>query len=315
MSSFDPSSETPLTPDTPAAESSVVADVRRRSRQRLIGVLILVVLGLAVLTWLFSRGGTPPPAPVKVEDTTGQTLTVDQATPPAASGGGVGGPAPVDSGTMPVAPVLPADGKPVPQPVAPEPAPAPEPAVPAPEPVPAVTPPQPAASAATDAERQKALRQQKLREQKAREQKQRDEKARQLREARKAKQEAAARERQAEAERARRALEDKPAPAPKVAAKPAPAKPAEPKAAETKPAPAANGYVVQVGSYADKASVERARARLGQQGLSSHTQVVKIDGGTRTRVRMGPFATQSQAASAAAKAQALGLGGTVMVAR
>jgi len=80
-----------------------------------------------------------------------------------------------------------------------------------------------------------------------------------------------------------------------AAAKPAPAKPTPPAA---KPAPAASGsYAVQVAAFS---SQSRANAAAKSVGGS----VVKA--GNLWRVRMGPYASEAEAASAASKAKAKG---------
>ena len=82
-------------------------------------------------------------------------------------------------------------------------------------------------------------------------------------------------------------------PAPKQVTKPAP-----PKAAAAKPAPAATGsYAVQVAAFS---SQSRANAAAKSVGGS----VVKA--GTLWRVRMGPYASEAEALTAAGKAKAKG---------
>ncbi|MDO5652508.1 MAG: SPOR domain-containing protein [Brachymonas sp.] len=99
-------------------------------------------------------------------------------------------------------------------------------------------------------------------------------------------------QRQAQEQTARPAAEK-----PKATAKPA----ATPKPAEE------GRFVVQVGAYADAATVASVRQRLGKAGLNSYTQNVTANGKPVTRVRLGPFATRAQMDQAAAKVRALGL--------
>lgn len=54
-------------------------------------------------------------------------------------------------------------------------------------------------------------------------------------------------------------------------------------------------FVVQAGSYTDAEAVREVRAKLERMGLKTYTQVAQIDGVSRTRVRVGPFASKSEA--------------------
>jgi DedD protein len=95
-----------------------------------------------------------------------------------------------------------------------------------------------------------------------------------------------------------------PAPAPA----PAPAPPPEPARAPTAAsAPAAARYVLQVGAYAEEATVRQVRARIERLGLKTYTQAVDTAAGKRTRVRIGPFETREAAAAAGKKLEAAGL--------
>ena len=90
---------------------------------------------------------------------------------------------------------------------------------------------------------------------------------------------------------------------------PAPA----PAAAENKPAAEAAGrFVVQVGAFADAASVRDSRAKVEKLGLKTYTQVVETDAGKRTRVRLGPFVSRDEADKAAAKVKGAGLPANVL---
>ncbi len=72
-------------------------------------------------------------------------------------------------------------------------------------------------------------------------------------------------------------------------------------------APAAARYVVQAGAYGEAGALRDARQRIERLGLKTYTQVVDADGGKRTRVRVGPFASREEAEAAAAKVKAAGL--------
>lgn len=103
-------------------------------------------------------------------------------------------------------------------------------------------------------------------------------------------------------------------PTPKTQATP-PKAPAPSAKAEPAPRPGAEApgrFVVQVGAFAEASAVREARSKLEKLGLPSYTQVVETGSGSRTRVRLGPFATREDADKAAAKAKAAGLGGTVL---
>lgn len=65
--------------------------------------------------------------------------------------------------------------------------------------------------------------------------------------------------------------------------------------------------VVQVGAYTEADKLRDARVRVEKLGLKTYTQVIESDGGKRTRVRVGPFATRDEADKAAARIRAAGL--------
>jgi DedD protein len=114
-----------------------------------------------------------------------------------------------------------------------------------------------------------------------------------------------------------------PAPAPAVATAPAkppaPApKPAAPTAAvpaPTTPAPAtaSAGFVVQLSAPSVEADAIALRDKARAQGFSSFVQRIEVDGGTRFRVRIGPYADRADAESARDAANGkLGTKGIVM---
>ncbi len=115
------------------------------------------------------------------------------------------------------------------------------------------------------------------------------------------------------------------APAPSAAAPEVkPVNPAAPAAkekvasAKTEPTPpnrpdaAGLRFVVQVGAYADAASVRRVRQKIERAGMKTYTQVAKTPEGNRTRVRLGPFSSRAEAEKAAKKVTALGLKPSVL---
>jgi len=65
--------------------------------------------------------------------------------------------------------------------------------------------------------------------------------------------------------------------------------------------------VVQVGAYTDESKVREVRQKLEKSGFKTYTQVVETSEGKRTRVRVGPFASRTEAEKAAAKIKSLNL--------
>ena len=105
----------------------------------------------------------------------------------------------------------------------------------------------------------------------------------------------------ADAARAKALLEGKEASRP--AAKPDEAKDA---------ARDAGRFVVQVGAFADAAAARETRAKVEKLGLKTYTQVVETAAGSRTRVRVGPFASRDEADRALAKAREAGINAVVL---
>lgn len=70
--------------------------------------------------------------------------------------------------------------------------------------------------------------------------------------------------------------------------------------------------MVQVGAFAEAATVREARQRIEKLGLRATEQDVETAGGRRTRVRLGPFNTREEADRALAKLRAAGLPGAVV---
>lgn len=88
---------------------------------------------------------------------------------------------------------------------------------------------------------------------------------------------------------------------------PAPAKAVEPPAENAAKAQ----WVVQLGAFSDAANVDRIRTRVKAQGYNVFTEKLPGAGGTRTRVRAGPFASREAAEQAKAKLALAGLQGIV----
>lgn len=77
-------------------------------------------------------------------------------------------------------------------------------------------------------------------------------------------------------------------------------------------APRAVRYVVQVGAFSEAATAREVRIKVERLGLKTYTQVVETDGGKRTRVRVGPFASREEAMRTLARIQAANLPGVVL---
>ncbi len=83
---------------------------------------------------------------------------------------------------------------------------------------------------------------------------------------------------------------------------------------EAKPAAAADAgrYVVQVGAFAEADAARETRARVEKLGMKTYTQVAQTPAGSRIRVRVGPFGTRAEADAALARAKAAGLNAVVL---
>ena len=93
------------------------------------------------------------------------------------------------------------------------------------------------------------------------------------------------------------------------------AEPARPKPTAAAKAPAedlatvgsAPGFYINVGLFADESNARKAQSRLLNEGLPAFRQMLDGAKGTRVRVRVGPYASRSQAEAAAATVKTLGL--------
>jgi DedD protein len=77
-------------------------------------------------------------------------------------------------------------------------------------------------------------------------------------------------------------------PAPAVAEPEPPKAPEKPAAAPEKASKPPSGWVVQVGTFADKGNADRTLARLRASGYDSFIEEVRVSGKTMYRVRVGP---------------------------
>ena len=71
-------------------------------------------------------------------------------------------------------------------------------------------------------------------------------------------------------------------------------------------------YVVQVGAFADAEAARETRKNVEKLGLKTYMQVAQTSAGSRTRVRVGPFTSRSDAEAALAKAKAAGLNAVLL---
>ena len=106
--------------------------------------------------------------------------------------------------------------------------------------------------------------------------------------------------------------------------RPAPAAPPKPddgdraqalldgRGAASEPRAGALRFVVQAGAYSEANALRDARQKVERLGLKTYTQVIDSDGGKRTRVRVGPFATRQEAEAVAAKVKAAGVQASIL---
>lgn len=75
----------------------------------------------------------------------------------------------------------------------------------------------------------------------------------------------------------------------------------------TVPVAVTGHYGVNVGLFAKPANAKSVMAKLKAAQLPTQMDTLKMQRGARTRIRVGPFATQAQAEEAAVQVRALGL--------
>ena len=71
-------------------------------------------------------------------------------------------------------------------------------------------------------------------------------------------------------------------------------------------------FVVQVGAFTDANKVREVRQKVERAGLKTYTQVVDTKEGSRTRIRVGPFADKAQATQVAEKLRKLELTAVIL---
>jgi DedD protein len=104
--------------------------------------------------------------------------------------------------------------------------------------------------------------------------------------------------------------EAKPEPKPEVKPEPKPEAKAE-SAANDKPAAGGEVWEVQLGAYSEPGRVKILLAKLKELGVPAYTENVDTPGGSRTRVRAGPFASQEVAEKAKTRVKIIGVDGPV----
>ena len=71
-------------------------------------------------------------------------------------------------------------------------------------------------------------------------------------------------------------------------------------------------FVIQVGAFADAEAARETRKNVEKLGLKTYTQVAQTAAGNRIRVRVGPFSSRGDAEAALAKAKAAGLSAVLL---
>ena len=91
----------------------------------------------------------------------------------------------------------------------------------------------------------------------------------------------------------------------------------KPAAVKKKPQPVIkDGWVVQLGTFANQKNVDRIRTKLSNKGFKVRTESVRLASGTATRVQVGPYGRKAQAETMRKRIESdLGLKGSVLAAR
>jgi DedD protein len=85
-----------------------------------------------------------------------------------------------------------------------------------------------------------------------------------------------------------------------------------PKAESASADASAGRFVVQVGAFAENEKARDARLKVERAGLKTYVNVAETPNGKRIRVRAGPFATRAEAEKAAAKIKSLDLPAAIL---
>ncbi len=263
-------------PAGPGDQNQAVQAARTRARQRLVGALVLLVVGVITFPLLFETQPRPlaVDTPIRLAQRDGGTVRTQ--------------PAPAERAAVPD-PGLPADaGVEAPATGAAEPA--------TPASATAVVPPVAAPGAAPFAAPFAASVPASVAD------------AGPSRRVTAASQSAAKPESKVEAR-----PEPTPAPTPEPAPAKLPAPPAAQPAVATVAASAATGrFVVQVGAFSDPRTLREARQKVESLGLKTYTQVIDSGPGQRTRVRVGPFDSRTDAEAAARTIKGGGLPAVIL---
>ncbi len=75
---------------------------------------------------------------------------------------------------------------------------------------------------------------------------------------------------------------------------------------------AATRFIVQVGAFADPVQARETRLKVERLGLVTYTHIAQTPQGDRTRVRVGPVPTRQEAEKVAAKIKAVGLPAAIL---
>jgi DedD protein len=83
-------------------------------------------------------------------------------------------------------------------------------------------------------------------------------------------------------------------------------------ASETAPAQAKSGeYVIMIGAYSNEDNVRNLKAKLAEKNIKTYSEPLQTPGGTKTRVRAGPFASREAAEKALEKMKQIGVSGVI----
>jgi DedD protein len=258
-----------------------IETLRTRARQRLIGAVVLVALGIVAFTLLFDSQPRPIPVDIQItmpdKDKPDSTVT---ATIPA-----------------PAAPVTAA-------PPAPS---APQVATPA---APSVAAPAAAAAAAAAAAQASASLSPKEEFVAPKAEKKPDAKPEAKPEPKVEAKPVAKPETKPEVKPAKPATNDEAAKAMAILEGKTPPKAAA--ATSASDADSNGRFVVQVGAFAEKDKAQQVRLKVERAGMKTYTNVAQTKDGARTRVRVGPFSTRAEAEKAAAKIKTLDLPAAIL---
>ena len=83
-------------------------------------------------------------------------------------------------------------------------------------------------------------------------------------------------------------------------------------APEAAPAPAKAGeFVILIGAFANEDNVRNLKAKLAEKNIRTYSEPLPTPGGTKTRVRAGPFPSREAAEKALEKMKQVGVSGVI----